>query len=77
MMVDENADYYFVQPARNGQTYRLKKAAQLLLEDGLRINEVSYEVGFSSPSYFTKCFVKQFGMLPKDFVKQNNGEADS
>ena len=26
MMVDENADYYFVQPARNGQTYRLKKA---------------------------------------------------
>lgn len=59
------------------RTYRLKKAAQLLLEDGLRINEVSYEVGFSSPSYFTKCFVKQFGMLPKDFVKQNNGEADS
>ena len=55
------------------RTYRLKKAAQLLLEDGLRINEVSYEVGFSSPSYFTKCFVKQFGMLPKDFVKQNNG----
>ena len=59
------------------RTYRLKKAAQLLLEDGLRINEVSYEVGFSSPSYFTKCFVKQFGMLPKDFVKQNNGGTDS
>ncbi len=53
------------------RTYRLKKATQLLLEDGLRINEVAYEVGFSSASYFTKCFVKQFKMLPKDFVKQH------
>jgi len=53
------------------RTYRLKKASQLLLENELRINEVAYEVGFSSASYFTKCFVKQFGMLPKDFVKQH------
>jgi len=54
------------------RTYRLKKATQLLLEDGLRINEVVYEVGFSSPSYFTKCFVKQYGILPKEFIKQNS-----
>jgi ligand-binding sensor domain-containing protein/signal transduction histidine kinase/DNA-binding response OmpR family regulator len=56
------------------RTYRLKKATQLLLEDGLRINEVAYEVGFSSASYFTKCFVKQFGLLPKDFVKQHSAQ---
>lgn len=56
------------------RTYRLKKAIQLLLEDGLRINEVADEVGFGSASYFTKCFVKQFGMLPKDFVKQHSGQ---
>ncbi|MFT3739952.1 MAG: two-component regulator propeller domain-containing protein [Breznakibacter sp.] len=55
------------------RTYRLKKAASLLLENGLRINEVAFEVGFSSPSYFTKCFVKQFGILPKEFVKQHSG----
>ncbi len=53
------------------RTYRLKKAARLLLEDGLRVNEVAFEVGFSSASYFSKCFLKQFGMLPKEFVKQN------
>ncbi|MDP3446142.1 MAG: ATP-binding protein, partial [Ignavibacteria bacterium] len=54
------------------KTYRLKKASQLLFENGLRVNEVAYEVGFSSASYFTKCFVRQFGILPKDFVKENS-----
>lgn len=54
------------------RTYRLKRASQLLLENGMRVNEVAFEVGFSSASYFTKCFVKQFGMLPKEFVKENS-----
>lgn len=48
---------------------RLKKAAQLLKEEDCKINEVCYMTGFNTPSYFTKCFQKQFGMLPKDFVK--------
>ncbi len=59
-------------PADYLRTYRLKKAAQLLIEQGIRVNEVAFEVGFNSASYFTKCFVKQFGMLPKDFVKNNH-----
>ena len=46
---------------------RLKKAAQLLREKEAKINEICYTVGFSSPSYFSKCFQKQFGVLPKDF----------
>ena len=48
---------------------RLKKAAQLLQEGECKINEICYRVGFNTPSYFTKCFQKQFGVLPKDFVK--------
>lgn len=48
---------------------RLKKAAQLLREGECKVNEVCYMVGFNTPSYFTKCFQKQFGILPKDFVK--------
>lgn len=48
---------------------RLKKAAQLLDEGG-RVNEVCYTVGFNTPSYFAKCFQKQFGILPKDFCKR-------
>lgn len=49
---------------------RLKKAAQLLREGECKVNEVCYMVGFNTPSYFTKCFQKQFGALPKDFAKQ-------
>ena len=48
---------------------RLKKAVQLLKEGECRINEVCYMTGFNTPSYFSKCFQKQFGVLPKDFIK--------
>lgn len=47
---------------------RLKKAAILLRDGNCKINEVCYMVGFNTPSYFAKCFQKQFGVLPKDFV---------
>ncbi len=47
---------------------RLKKAAQLLKDGNYKINEVCYATGFNTPSYFTKCFQRQFGVLPKDFV---------
>lgn len=48
---------------------RLKAAATLLKEGRSKVNEVCYMVGFTSPSYFTKCFYQQFGLLPKDFNK--------
>ena len=47
--------------------FRLKKAAELLIENKYRINEICYMVGFSNHSYFAKCFHKQYGVLPKDF----------
>jgi AraC-like DNA-binding protein len=49
---------------------RLKKAAQLLKQDDYKVNEICYMVGFNSPSYFSKCFQQQFGILPKDFQEQ-------
>lgn len=52
---------------------RLKKAAILLKEGECKINEVCYMVGFNTPSYFTKCFQKQFGILPKDFAGHKQG----
>lgn len=49
---------------------RLKKAAELIQEGQYRVGEICYMVGFSSHSYFSKLFCKQFGMTPKDFEKQ-------
>lgn len=46
---------------------RLKKAASMLKEGKLQINEICYLVGFNSPSYFSKCFKRQFGLTPYDF----------
>lgn len=53
---------------------RLKRAAHLLRDNNLRINEVCYMTGFSSPSYFAKCFQQQFGMSPKEFVESAGKE---
>ena len=50
---------------------RLKKAVELLTENTYRINEVAYLVGYSSSSYFTKNFQKQFGVLPSEFINKD------
>lgn len=55
------------------KTIRLKKAAELLLSQEFRINEVYEQAGFSSSSYFAKCFKEQFGMLPREFVSKSIG----
>ncbi len=60
-----------VTPNKLIQSMRLKKAAELLCEGKYRVNEVCYMVGYSNPSYFSKCFQKQFGKLPKEFVGDN------
>ena len=49
---------------------RLKTAARLLRDKRYHINEVCYMVGFSSTSYFAKCFQKQFGVLPKKYASE-------
>ncbi|WP_416372440.1 substrate-binding domain-containing protein [Bacteroides xylanisolvens] len=49
---------------------RLKKAASLLASSDMTVAEIGYEVGFSSPSYFTKCYREQFGESPTDLLKR-------
>lgn len=50
---------------------RLHAAYVLLKEGSLTISEVAFKTGFADPSYFSKCFKKQFGSLPKDISKGN------
>ena len=52
------------------QTERLKKAAELLIEGDLNVTEVSYKVGFQSPTYFYKCFKEKYGVPPSKYGKQ-------
>jgi AraC-like DNA-binding protein len=54
------------------QLVRLKKAAELLQDGSYRINEICYLVGFSSSSYFSKSFKKQFGVSPKESRRLGN-----
>lgn len=48
------------------RTARLNRGYQLLLKSDKTVSEVAYEVGFSAPSYFTKCFKDEFGISPSD-----------
>ena len=53
------------------RTIRLKKAAMYLKQNQLSVSETLYLVGFSTHSYFTKCFKEEYGMSPKDFAAKN------
>lgn len=66
-----------VTPNEMIQIIRLKHAARLLESKQYRVNEICYMVGFNSPSYFTKCFTKHYGVKPAEYNKQqinNNTE---
>ena len=52
---------------------RMDKAAAYLSQGKLTVKEVMYKVGFTTPSYFTKCFRERFGVLPSDYPGQNAG----
>lgn len=52
------------------KSYRMEKAARLLLDEELSIQDVIMEVGISSRSYFYKEFTRRFGMTPKDYREQ-------
>ena len=48
---------------------RLAHARQLLSDASLSVSEIAYQSGFTSPSYFTKCFKDEYGMVPGDMRK--------
>lgn len=52
------------------RTVRLNKAAQLLLTTDMQISEIALSVGYTEPSNFTKCFIKQFNQTPSQYVRE-------
>ena len=53
---------------------RLKKSAELLLSGEMKIYEIAEAVGFSSQSYFWSAFIKEFGVSPSKYVRENMGK---
>lgn len=51
------------------KSYRLDKALKLLENKHGNISEIAFETGFSTPSYFSKCFQKRFGITPSDYAE--------
>lgn len=58
-----------ITPIEYLKTRRLERAATLL-NQGCRSSEVAEQVGFTSSSYFAKCFKAKYGVLPKDYIQQ-------
>ncbi len=53
---------------------RLERGMELLQQQSLGVSEVSYQVGFSSPSYFIKCFHDHYGYPPGEVGKRDSGD---
>jgi ligand-binding sensor domain-containing protein/signal transduction histidine kinase/DNA-binding response OmpR family regulator len=53
---------------------KLQKAEQLLLSGKYSVSEISYMIGFSTPTYFRQCFKEEFGQSPTEYLKQIKGE---
>jgi len=51
---------------------RLRRAAELIRNNAGTIAEIAYDTGFSSPSYFTECFRKYYGMSPKEYQRNSS-----
>src|SRR5688572_30497037 len=49
--------------------YRLRHSLDLLRNEDRNVSQTTFEAGFSSPSYFTKCFQKRFGLQPLTYLK--------
>ena len=49
--------------------YRLEKAKELMKKQHYTISQITFDSGFTSPSYFTKCFKKKFGLLPMNYME--------
>jgi len=58
-------------------TYRLNKALELLKKQYCSISEIAFDTGFSSPSYFSRCFQKRYHLSPSEYIQNKNQDFSS
>jgi AraC-like DNA-binding protein len=50
---------------------RMKQAIKLMDAHKFTLSEIAFEVGFNSPSYFSRCFKEEYGKTPSEYLEQN------
>jgi DNA-binding response OmpR family regulator len=58
-------------PSEFIRNIRLKHACLMLKSGTGNISEVAYDVGFNDPKYFSTCFKNEFGMTPREYIREN------
>ncbi len=61
-----------MSPVEYIRSVRMKKAAMLLTQSKFTVSEIMYMVGFSNPSYFSKCFQNEFAKTPRQFAEDSD-----
>ena len=59
---------------------RMQRAADLIAGSKLNFSQIAFNVGFSDPKYFTKCFKKETGMTPSEYrahAKRKKDDSES
>ncbi|WP_111709406.1 hybrid sensor histidine kinase/response regulator transcription factor [Lutibacter citreus] len=54
------------------KTIKLKRAAQLLKKNKIYISEIAFMTGFNNQKYFSKCFSKEYGISPTEYIKKHS-----
>jgi AraC-like DNA-binding protein len=64
----KTVDFFDLSPNLLLKDYRLEKAKELMKKRRYTISQITFDSGFTSPSYFTKCFKKKYGLLPMGYL---------
>jgi len=62
-----------MSPVEFIRSMRIKRAAQVFRQTRIPVAEVAFMVGFSDAKYFSKCFSREFGMKPTEFIREQHG----
>jgi AraC-like DNA-binding protein len=64
----KTVEFFGLSPNLLLKEFRLQKAKELMKKQHYTISQITFDSGFTSPSYFTKCFKKKYGLLPMAYL---------
>ena len=66
-LIQEFKKYYNKTPIEHLMNVRLNRASNMLLNNNLTVSQISFQLGFCNPFYFSKQFKQHFGLSPKKY----------